>query len=133
MSKKPNREHGVTNQNPVVASMTAASEHAKNEGKDIGKGMPGHAGQVGKDKQGRSKATYNINLDRQAMVSEMADAEDNTTKASIAEAAIVLFYNFWKAGLIDFYELREPAMAARAKWELSVSDDFGENFAAKIS
>jgi hypothetical protein len=88
-----------------------------------GRGKPGNAGERGVDKTGRAKATYNIPVDRQALVREIAQAED-VSQADIVETAIVAFYNAWQSNKIDLHEFKAPTRSLKAIWKLEIPDDF---------
>jgi hypothetical protein len=89
-----------------------------------GRGRPGHAGEVGVDKRGQAKATYYFPKARQDLIRKIASDED-LTQGSIVEAAIVAFYNAWKAGKVNLENMKTPARSLKATWELRVPDEFG--------
>lgn len=105
------------------ASQVQAEEQAQAEGRVIGRGKPGNAGQVGRDKTGLTKATYALPITRQEMVREIA-AEEDVSQTDIVEAAIVAFYNAWQAGQIDLSELKVTTKSLRVSWRLEIPDNF---------
>ena len=123
MSDSKKRRSGLGQQQSVVQRLIGESERRQKEEATDGRGRPGHAGQVGQDKQGRSKVTYNIPLDRQALVREMAQDED-VSQADIVEAAIVALHNAWQAGKVDFHLMKNPARSLRVSWKLTIPDEF---------
>lgn len=128
MSDKPRRQSGLTAPDSIVKRMVGAAqdrqqaEEDKAAGRD-GRGKPGGAGELGKDKAGLTKATYALPLARQALVREMAEAED-VSQTDIVEAAIVALYNAWQAGKVDFSERKSPAKSLRVSWHLEIPDNF---------
>ncbi len=87
-----------------------------------GRGEPGHAGEVGVDKRGQEKATYYISAARQALVREMAGAEE-VSQADMVELAIVGLYNAWRAGKVDVSGMKSPARSLRVLWKLTIPDE----------
>lgn len=120
-SKK--RRSGLKGSESTVARLMGEAEQRQREQETHGRGKPGHGGQLGVDKTGRSKATYDLELDRQAMIEEMAQTEE-VAKSDIVEAAIVAFYNAWKAGQVDLVDLKEPTRSLRAIYKLTIPSEF---------
>lgn len=104
------------------AADAQAETEARNAGRD-GRGRPGNAGAVGRDRTGASKATYALPTRRQELVRRMAEAED-VSQTDIVEAAIVALYNAWEAGRVDLEALKVPAKSLKATWHLEVNDKF---------
>jgi hypothetical protein len=130
MSKaKFERQTGLTAQEAIVKRMVGqsqeaqAEEQAKAEGKD-GRGKPGNAGEIGIDKRGQGKVTYYLSVSRQNLVKEMATAEE-VSQTDIVEAAVVAFYNVWRAGKLDLDDLKSATKSLRVLWKLDVPDKFG--------
>ncbi len=91
-----------------------------------GRGRPGHAGEVGKDKLGTSKATYNISIARQKLVKKMSqDERVEVPKNDIVEAAIVLLYNAWQQNPEILEALKVPSRIPAFEYRLAVPDEFG--------
>lgn len=128
MSKKPERQTGLSRLESGVTHLVGqsqeaqAEEQAKAAGKD-GRGKPGNAGELGKDKAGLTKATYALPIERQALVREMAESED-VSQTDIIEAAVVAFYNAWQANRVDLSGLKTPAKSLRFSWHLEIPDNF---------
>ena len=128
MTDKPKRQSGLTAPDSIVKRMVGAAqdrqqaEEDKAAGRD-GRGKPAGAGELGKDKAGLTKATYALPLARQALVREMAEAED-VSQTDIVEAAIVLLYQRWQAGQVDFSAIKQPAKSLRFSWHLGNLDIF---------
>ena len=121
------RRSGLKSQRSVVSRLVKKAEQRQQEQANQttdGRGRTGNAGERGVDKTGRAKATYNIPVDRQALVREMAIAED-VSQADIVETAIVAFYNAWQTEKIDLHELKTPTRSLKATWKLEIPDDFG--------
>lgn len=123
MSASNERRSGLKKQQSVVQRLVGEAEQRQRERSTDGRGRPGHAGRIGQDNLGRSKATYNLPVERQNLVREIAGAED-VAQADIVEAAVVALYNAWQAGKVDFHELKTPARSLRVSWKLVVPDDF---------
>jgi hypothetical protein len=128
MTKKAERQSGLTAPDSIVKRMVDAAQARQDEAADLaagkdGRGKPGHAGELGKDKTGLTKATYALPIARQALVREMAEAED-VSQTDIIEAAIIALYNTWKAGQLDFSGLKTPAKSLRFSWSLQIPDNF---------
>jgi hypothetical protein len=121
------RRSGLKSQRSVVSRLVKKAEQRQREQANQatdGRGRVGNAGERGVDKTGRAKATYNIPVDRQALVREMAQAED-VSQADIVETAIVAFYNAWQTEKVDLHELKAPTRSLKATWKLEIPDDFG--------
>ena len=120
------RRTGLKSQRSVVNRLVKKAEQRQqvqaNESAD-GRGRAGNAGARGIDKTGRAKATYNIPVDRQALVREMAEAED-VSQADIVESAIVAFYNAWQIEKVDLHGFKVPTRSLKATWKLEIPDDF---------
>lgn len=113
--------------NRLVSEATDAleREEAKAAGKKLdGRGKPGHAGQVGRDKTHRTKASYDLSLNRQQLVRDLAAAE-GVAQSDVVELAIQLVHEAWQAGRLDFYRLRRPARSLRAEWKLDIPAEIG--------
>ncbi len=120
------RRSGLKSQRSVVSRLVKKAElrqQAQANQHTDGRGQAGHAGQRGTDKTGRAKATYNIPVDRQELVRQMAEAED-VSQADIVEAAIVALYNAWQAAQVELYEFKSPTRSLKATWKLEIPDDF---------
>jgi hypothetical protein len=120
------RRSGLKSQRSVVNRLVKKAEQrqqAQANPPSDGRGRAGHAGERGVDKTGRAKATYNIPVDRQAMVREMAQAEE-VSQADIVESAIVAFYNAWQDNQVDLHPLKAPTRSLKAIWKLEIPDDF---------
>lgn len=115
------RRSGLGQQSTVNRLVSQAHDAQKAAHSD-GRGKPGNAGQLGRDKEGVTKATYALPISRQDWVREIAEAED-VSKTDIAEAAIVAFYNAWKAGRVDLSGLKLPAKSLRFSWHLEIPDE----------
>jgi hypothetical protein len=129
MSKKSERQSGLTAPDSIVKRMVnqaaerQEAEDAKAQGKD-GRGRPGHAGKVGRDNKGTEKRTYYIPLGRQELVEEIAKIEE-VSQSNIVEAAILAFYNAYKAGKVDLYQYREiHGQSLKVAYRLELPDDF---------
>lgn len=128
MSKKPERQTGLTAPDSIVKRMVGAAQARQEEeadraaGRD-GRGKPGGAGELGKDKTGLTKATYALPIQRQALVREMAEAED-VSQTDIIEAAIVALYNAWQVNRVNLSGLKTPAKSLRFSWHLEIPDNF---------
>jgi hypothetical protein len=129
MSKRGERQSGLTAPDSIVKRMVGQAaerqeaEVAKAEGKD-GRGKPGHAGQVGRDNKGVEKKTYYIPLDRQQLIEEIAATEE-VSQSNIVEAAILAFYNAYKAGKVDLYKFKEiHGQSLKVAYRLELPDDF---------
>ena len=123
---KQSRRSGLKSQRSVVNRLVKKAEErqqAQTKPNSDGRGRAGHAGERGVDKTGRAKATYNIPVDRQALVREMAQAEE-VSQADIVEAAIVAFYNAWQENQIDLHQFKAPTRSLKAIWKLEIPDDF---------
>ena len=119
------RRSGLKSQRSVVSRLVKKAEQRQQANQTTdGRGRTGNAGERGVDKTGRAKATYNIPVDRQALVREMAQAED-VSQADIVETAIVAFYNAWQTERVDLHELKAPTRSLKATWKLEIPDDFG--------
>lgn len=118
------RRSGLTDTDiaETVDHLVGESEQRQRELATSGRGKPGHAGQLGKDKNDRDKATYDLSVERQALIREMADAED-VAKSDIVEAAVVTFYNAWKERKVSLNDLKEPTRSLRVMWKLKIPDD----------
>jgi hypothetical protein len=126
-SKKSERRSALSpGKDSVVGRLvdTATERQRENTQNSPGRGRPGHGGELGLDGRGRAKATYDLSLDRQALVREMAEAE-NVAQSDIIEAAIVLLHNARQAGLVDLHDLKRPARSLKADWKLEIPDEFG--------
>jgi hypothetical protein len=125
---KGERQSGLTRLESGVTQLVGqsrqaqAAEAAQAAGKD-GRGRPGHAGELGRDKAGLEKATYALPVSAQAMIREIAEAED-VSRSDIVHAAAVAFYNAWKAGRVDLNPLKRPTKSLRFSWVLEIEDDF---------
>jgi len=106
-----------------VARLVGQAEERQREKATSGKGKPGHGGELGRDKAGRSKATYNISIDRQDLVRKMAKQEE-VSQADIVEAAVVAFHNAWEDGQVDLDDFKAPTRSLKVMWELNVPDEF---------
>lgn len=116
------RRSGLGNQQSTVERLVSQARHAQQAVHSDGRGKPGNAGEVGRDKEGVTKVTYALPISRQDLVRQMAEAED-VSKTDIAEAAIVAFYNAWKAGKVDLSGLKTPAKSLRFSWHLEIPDE----------
>jgi len=120
------RRSGLKSQRSVVNRLVKKAEQrqqAQAKSSSDGRGRAGNAGERGVDKTGRAKATYNIPVDRQALVREMAQAEE-VSQADIVESAIVAFYNAWQGNRIDLHPFKAPTRSLKAIWKLEIPDDF---------
>lgn len=97
-----------------------------------GRGKPGHSGTVGQDSAGRSKATYNISVVRQALVRDIAKKE-GVHYADIVEAAIVAFANAYTAGQVDLDPFKVPAISLKASLTLEIPDNFFISSSEKLA
>lgn len=88
-----------------------------------GQGKPGHAGRIGVDKRGTSKATYNLPLDALILVEKMAEEYD-VPKNDVIHAAIVLLHNAQAANPKLLADIRVPARLLTAGYRLSIPADF---------
>ena len=123
MPDSKQRRSGLNTQQSVVSRLVGQAEERQREQETHGRGKPGHGQELGVDQTGRSKATFDLSLERQMMVDEIAQQED-VAKSDIAEAAIVAFYNAWRAGKVDLEDLKKPARSLRVLWKISVPDEF---------
>lgn len=122
-SEGKKRRSGLADKGSVVSRLVGQAEQRQRESATDGRGRPGHAGELGRDKLKRSKATYNLSVDRQNLVREMAEAED-ISQADVVELAVVALYNAWQAGVIDLQDMKTPARSLRVASKLVVPDDF---------
>lgn len=106
----------------TVADLSTQARQKQAAAHRDGRGKPGNAGEVGRDKEGVTKATYALPISRQGLVKDMAVSED-VSQTDIAEAAIVAFYNAWKAGRVDLSGLKSPAKSLRFSWHLEIPDE----------
>lgn len=125
---RPSRRSGLDGDQSTVQHLMSQARQRQQEQKTRGRGKPGHAGQRGMDKRGVSKATYNISIARQDLVTEMARAEQ-LTKADVVEAAIVAFYNAWQAGRVDLEDLKVISYSQKQPWRSTVRLDLPDDFA----
>jgi hypothetical protein len=122
------RQSGLTASDSVVQRMVSGAQQRQQAelGAD-GRGRPGHAGRVGVDNSGRSKVTLDMARDKQVALTEMARAE-NLTKPDVAEFAIALLYDLWRAGKIDLEAFKTIVYSDKQTWRsrttLRVPDDF---------
>ena len=100
------------------AQVAAAEEEARASGR-TGKGKPAHAGTLGVDQAGRSKATYDITEATQTAIREIAQAEECHI-SDIAEAALRLFVVKHQAGQIDLHPYKVPTRSLKAIWRLEL-------------
>lgn len=119
---KKERRSGLGHQASTVARLVGKAEQRQRESATDGRGRAAHSGQLGRDKSGRSKATYDLPIDRQRLVREMADQED-VSQSDIVEAAVVALYNAWQADQIKLSDLREPTRSLKVMWKLNVPDE----------
>lgn len=122
-SNKQQRRSGLASKESAVARLIDKAEERQQASIKDGRGRPAHAGQLGTDQSGRSKATYDLPLERQDLVRLMAQTEE-VSQGDIVEAAVVAFYNAWQAGRISLAELKENTRSLKATWRLNVPDDF---------
>lgn len=123
MSDSKKRRSGIDQDSSVVSRLVGQAEERQREQVTRGRGKAGHGGKVGQDKTGRQKASYDLSVKRQKLVRDMAQQED-VSQTDIVEAAVVVFYNAWRAGKVDLGEMREPARSLKALWKLNVPDEF---------
>lgn len=88
-----------------------------------GRGKPGHGGELGRDKTGRSKATYDVSADVQNRVRSIAEGE-GVVIGDIVEAALLAFCNAYDAGKIDLQDYRIPTRSLKADWKLELPENF---------
>ena len=122
-SDKSKRRSALTSEQSVVSRLINEATERQQASLTDGRGRPGHAGQKGIDKAGRSKATYNLPVERQNLVRQMAETEE-ISQGDIVEAAVVAFYNAWKDGQVTLEDLKGPTRSLKAMWKLAVPDDF---------
>ena len=88
-----------------------------------GRGRPGGAGQIGRDKAGRSKITLELGADLQEQLRQAAATEDCSI-SDVAEAAIRAFLAEWDAGRVDLHPFKTPARSLKALWKLELPGDY---------
>lgn len=122
-SKGPRRS-GISQGSSVTNLVNQARQALEEEeaGPGAGKGKRGHAGELGRDVRGISKATYNISRTRQDMVRQIAEQLD-APQNDVIEAAIVLLHSTLKRNpkLLDEYLV--PARLLSARWRIEPPDE----------
>jgi hypothetical protein len=92
-----------------------------------GRGRAGHAGQVGVDKRGVSKATFNISTDTQAIITRLAQ-QQQLSKANIVEAAIAVLDGALRAKKVDLDPFKSITYSEKQPWraitELKIPEEF---------
>ena len=109
---------GLSETERIIQQSLARQQELQSDGR----GQPAHAGEVGVDKRGQQKATYYIPAARQALVREIAQAEE-VSQADIVELAIVALHHAWRAGKVDVTGLKKPTKSLRVLWKLDVPDE----------
>lgn len=126
--KSDKKDAGFMNFDPAIAAslgerrQPAVSSEEKPKKKD-GRGKSGHGGELGQDHTGRSKVTYNISKERQALVRNIAKKEE-VHYYDIVEAAIVAFANAYEAGQVDLSPYKKSATSLKAANTLEIPPDF---------
>lgn len=106
----------------TVGHLVEEAEQRQRESETDGRGRAGRSGKLGIDSRGRAKASYDLPVSRQTLVREMAETED-VAQSDVVEAAIVVLYNAWQAGQLDFHDLKTHARSLHVAWKLQVPDD----------
>lgn len=125
MSKKRPRPERTAFEEPSEVEKIVRSAQAKleDEARYDRRGVAGSAGIKGVDKRGVSKATYNLPLNRQSMVNEVAGKLD-VPKNDLVEAAIVALYNAIQNDPTFIDNLIRPGRLLTNAYRLDVPDDF---------
>jgi hypothetical protein len=122
-SKAKDRRSGLAGQESTVSRLIGQSTERQREKATGGRGKAEHGGQLGQDKTGRSKATYDVSLNRQDLIRLMAQQED-VSQSDIVEVAIVGLYNAWQSGQINLQKFKSSAHSLKASWKLDIPDTF---------
>jgi hypothetical protein len=121
MTKKPERQTGLTAPDSIVKRMVSAAQDRQEAEKTTGQGRAGHGGQIGQDAAGRSKATYNISLAAQEIARQIAEAEE-VSQADIVELALRLLEDTWRAGKMDLHPYKRITRSLKVSWKLELPD-----------
>lgn len=119
MTEKPKRQSGLTAPDSIVKRMVGAARARQEAEQTSGQGRPGHAGKIGRDSAGRTKATYNISLAAQDIAREIAEAEE-VSQADIVELALHLLEDAWRAGKVDLHPYKVPTRSLKVSWKLEL-------------
>lgn len=117
------RRSGLDNQSQVVSRLLNKAEEKQRQAQTSGAGRPGNAGERGRDRSGRSKATYDISTETQDRLRAVAEAE-GVVISDLVEAAIAAFCTAYEAGKVDLYPLRVPTRSLKADWKLEIPYEF---------
>jgi len=120
--KKPERQSGLTAPDSIVKRMVGAAQARQEEERSSGQGRPGHAGKIGRDSAGRTKATYNISLAAQEIARAIAE-EEEVSQADIVEVALRLLDSAWRAGKVDLHPYKVPTRSLKVSWKLELPDE----------
>jgi len=120
MAKKQRDRSELDDLHPEVMQLSQESlrqQQAAQQGD--GRGRPGHAGQKGRDKTGRAKATFDISLPVQKELRALA-AETGIVISDLAEAALLAFIRAYRAGQIDLEPYKTPIRSLKADFKLDL-------------
>ncbi len=99
----------------------------KNKPETDGRGKPGHGGQHGVDVTGRSKKTFDLSIECQGRMNEIARAEQ-LAQPEVVEFAVDLLYRLWKDGKIDLDQFKTVIYSDKQVWrgrnKLVLPDEF---------
>ena len=117
---------GLVQFNDIDPGTEALISHRGKEKPGKGKGKPGHAGQKGTDNRGASKKTLYLDLDTQALIERLAQAE-NVPQADIIAAAVRLLDQALRRGL-DLSPFKSLVYSDKQAWRsvtrIELPDDF---------
>ena len=117
-----NRRSALNENSQVVSRLIGQAEARQEQAQTSGRGRPGHAGTVGRDKAGRAKATYDISLATQERLRAVAE-EEGVVISDLVELAVIGLCTAVEAGL-DLHPFKTPTRNLRADWKLEAPQDF---------
>lgn len=120
---EPERRSGLAGRQSTVARLVGQAEERQREKTTGGRGRAGHGGKLGQDKAGRDKATYDLPLDYQDLVRQLAEQED-VSQSDIVRVAIKILHDARQAGQINLADFKIPARSLKASWKLQLPEDF---------
>jgi hypothetical protein len=129
MVRNEERRSGLAGASQVqrIVQRSVENQAAQAAEQTDGRGRPGHSGQKGVDNRGVSKKTYPLPLFIQALIEEMAQAE-NVPQADIVAIAVVAFQDAWRAGRVDLDEIKIITYSEKQPWRgvsrLDVPEEF---------
>ena len=125
MSKRKQRPQRTAFDEPsaVEQIVQGAQQRQREEARHDGRGVPGNAGKLGVDKEGKAKMTIYLSPEHQALIRGMGEQEDVLLR-SLVELAVVGLYDAWKRGKVDLESMKEYARSMKATYKLEIPEDF---------